>query len=642
MKIKRLLLLVLVLMASITCNFAQGNFDKTKDLLLANYDIKADEDDIHSATAFACMLRHPDLAGVKYFAVAGAYGTQGCNFVATAVPGLYNTFFGAQNTNWTDANSDRANSIIRVRDRIKATIDAGGRVFVAEAGQSDVTYDALQAVIGQGISAATIKARVIVVQHSQFNEDNTTQFKLSWVKANTTYNRIADGNVGGNGTPGYNDGNVTFLNGAKAATNPNAAARNLWTQSDAVCDAWTTPGTNCFTNAVINGGGVDFSDNVEMWWIFNVGVNADNVTKFFARYVTNGTSTGGVDDVIGVTNPASVAQGQSVTVTVNYSASTSRDIVSVFQLGATPFTNYVENRTTVAAGTNQNVNLTLVIPSTTPVAAGTYQFQTFITTVGGDWNTKQDFLAKGGVSCTGATQQGQLIPNGNYTMKANSNVYLTATTSSTFLNSRATENGNFTKFAFRHLGNEVYEITSVQFAGQRMEVPNGATGAGQKVAITTYTGAGESLKWKASKVGSSFMFEPNHNLGFALDAYAAQPTIVHLWNKDATNTNQLYSLINASGAPLRQDVSESKLDENELLSGVSIYPNPAHGSFTIDMGNVDKGTLEGYDLTGRLIKSAVDLTTGKNVIKTEGLDGTVILHIKANNAASSTRLIIQN
>jgi hypothetical protein len=288
MKIKQLFL-AMVLMASITWSFAQGNFDKSKDLLLANYDIKADEDDIHSATAFASMLKHTDLSGVKFYVVAGAYGTQGCNFVATAVPGLYNTLFGAENTNWTNAHANRAVSVTRVKDKIKATIDAGGRVFIAEAGQSDVTYDALQQVIGAGISAATIKSRVIVVQHSQWNEDNTTQFKLGWVKANTTYNRIADGNTGGNGTPGYNDENSAWLNQANGAGNPNLVSKNLWSQADYICDTWNTPGTNCFTNSVINGGGVDFSDNVEMWWIFNIGANADTVAKFWSRYVTNNT-----------------------------------------------------------------------------------------------------------------------------------------------------------------------------------------------------------------------------------------------------------------------------------------------------------------------------------------------------------------
>jgi Secretion system C-terminal sorting domain/Fascin domain len=301
MKLKKLLLLAIAIFSFSISNFAQGNFNKATDLLLANYDIKADEDDIHSVTAFACMLNHPDLAGIKYFVVAGAYGTQPCNFVTTAVPGLYNLFFGPENTNWTNANANRAASVTRVKDKMKATIDAGGRVFIAEAGQSDVTYDAIQQVIGAGISVATIKARVILVQHSQFNETFTTQSKLTWLKANTTYTKIADGNTGGNGTPGYNDGNQTWLNQSNGTTNTNATTKNFWSQCDFICDTWNTPGTNCFSNSVINGGGVDFSDTVEIWWIFNVGANADNVAKFWARYVTNGTvvtpPTGGTSPI---------------------------------------------------------------------------------------------------------------------------------------------------------------------------------------------------------------------------------------------------------------------------------------------------------------------------------------------------------
>jgi hypothetical protein len=287
MKTKQALLILVTFFLFNTYNFAQENFNKTKDLLLANYDLKADEDDIHAATAFGSMLKHSDLKGIKYYVVAGAYGIQECNFITISVPQLYNTLFGVQNINWTDANSDRENSIIRVSEKIKTIIKAGGKVYVAEGGQSDVTYDALQVVIKQGISISKIKSRVIVIQHSKWNEDNTTPSKLDWVKTNTTYKKIADGNVGGNGTPGYNDAKPIWLNMATGTTNTNAATKKLWLECDAVCDAWTTPGTNCYSNPVINGGGVDFSDAVEMWWIFNVGTKADTIDKFWTRYVNN-------------------------------------------------------------------------------------------------------------------------------------------------------------------------------------------------------------------------------------------------------------------------------------------------------------------------------------------------------------------
>ena len=67
-----------------------------------------------------------------------------------------------------------------------------------------------------GVSAQTFKTSIIVVQHSDYNENNTTGWKLTWVKNNTDYNRIEDGNSGNNSTPGYNTKVVSYLNQAKS------------------------------------------------------------------------------------------------------------------------------------------------------------------------------------------------------------------------------------------------------------------------------------------------------------------------------------------------------------------------------------------------------------------------------------------
>jgi GEVED domain/Secretion system C-terminal sorting domain/Sortilin, neurotensin receptor 3,/Fibronectin type III domain len=136
----------------------------------------------------------------------------------------------------------------------------------------------------------------------------------------------------------------------------------------------------------------------------------------------------------------------------------------------------------------------------------------------------------------------QLIADGNYTIKSQTNVFLQALSGNTPLTSSASENGNNTKWNFKHLGDNVYEIKSAAFPSQRLEVVNGLTGRGQKVGITSYALAGDNLKWKATKVGNSFVFEPVHNLGFALDAWAANPAVVHIYDKNSQNTNQLFNL----------------------------------------------------------------------------------------------------
>ena len=78
---------LLALLWSLSPLFAQPwNFNPDQDFLLANFDLMPDEDDVMAAAALSCMLQHPDLAGVKYFAVAGAYGTQQCrDYIHTAI-----------------------------------------------------------------------------------------------------------------------------------------------------------------------------------------------------------------------------------------------------------------------------------------------------------------------------------------------------------------------------------------------------------------------------------------------------------------------------------------------------------------------------------------------------------------------------
>lgn len=273
-----------------TNTYANGRhyFDKGCDFLLANFDMRPDEDDIHTVAALASMLLHPDLQGVDYHAIAGAYGTQGGSYITTAAPSFFNNAFGTKNVNWSDAHGERTAAVSRVKNRVINTLSNGHQVFVQEAGQSDFTHDVLKAVIDEnnGVSANDVKSNVIVVQHSQWNEDQTTQWKLNWVRNNTDYRKIADGNVSGNGTPQYKNNNRTWMDRAKAADNPNAGARAIWTQADAICDNFQAS----WENPTISGGGIDYSDASELWWIFNIGNNADNISKFWERYVVNTNS----------------------------------------------------------------------------------------------------------------------------------------------------------------------------------------------------------------------------------------------------------------------------------------------------------------------------------------------------------------
>lgn len=261
---------------------ASQTFNKQTDLLLANFDLKPDEDDIMAAAALACMLKHPDLEGVKYYAVAGAYGKQDKHkFITIAVPGFYNVLFGAENEKWTNAHSNWKASVARAKKKVKAVLNKGGKVFVQEAGQSDFTYDVLQAVMADGVLLSTINKNVVVVQHSKWNEKQTQAHKLEWVKNHTVYQKIADGNDCCNGTPQYKTSETKWLSLAKASNNKNLSARTFWTMADSICKNWE----GSWTNKTIANGGLDFSDTVEVWKLFNLGEKANNVAKFWNKYV---------------------------------------------------------------------------------------------------------------------------------------------------------------------------------------------------------------------------------------------------------------------------------------------------------------------------------------------------------------------
>lgn len=279
---KKIIITIITLVLSLSSINIQA-FDKSKDLLVANFDLCPDNDDVHSIAALGCQLLHPDLSCINFIAVAGAYGTQfpSMEYITTASP-LIEMAFGAKNVNWVDAHNDRTNALTKVKEKIKATLDKGGKVYVQEAGQSDFTCDALKGLIAEGFSELTIKSNVYVIQHSFWNEKNSNSSKLVWVKSNTQYSKIEDGNVEGNSTPGYNNIDTLWLAQAKALDNPNTKAKDLWIKTAEICENW--PHTQ---NTITTNGGVDFSDNVEIWWIFNLGNNANSVSKFWSRYVTN-------------------------------------------------------------------------------------------------------------------------------------------------------------------------------------------------------------------------------------------------------------------------------------------------------------------------------------------------------------------
>lgn len=148
-------------------------FNIAKDLLIAGYDNRIDLDDIHAQAAFGSIIRHPDYKDLNYFAVYGAYGIQRYAMANDPINGdvdFFDFVFGEQYEQWIDADQEWDKAAQILKEKAGETLKAGGRVWVAEGGQSDLAWEWVMALLDEReIPASTIKSNIIIVQHSHWN-----------------------------------------------------------------------------------------------------------------------------------------------------------------------------------------------------------------------------------------------------------------------------------------------------------------------------------------------------------------------------------------------------------------------------------------------------------------------------------------
>jgi hypothetical protein len=250
-----------------------GRFNITKDLLLANFDTKPDVDDIHSQAGLGTMLKDKRFKDVKFHATMGAFGTQAGAFIDST--DLFNLAFG---TNWKSAVADYNVAVDVAATKAIATLNAGGDVWIQEAGQSDFSADVVRK-IKTDLPAVNTVSKIHLVQHSTWNESVTTPADLTYVQANTDYIKIADGNAAGNGTPGFSS--AVGTDWARAVADPEVGA--LWTEARRLANEKNVPGI-FFVNENIKAGGFDFSDVSEDCWVFGF-ETLPGVPDFFDEFL---------------------------------------------------------------------------------------------------------------------------------------------------------------------------------------------------------------------------------------------------------------------------------------------------------------------------------------------------------------------
>jgi len=237
-------------------------FSPKTDLLSLHYDHAPDKDDGHSAAADRTILQ--TLFGTNWIAsqvvaVSGAYGKNADRFNADSdlvMDVTWNDCGG-----WLDGHNRHDQTVTELVSRWRQTLQVGGDVWVKEGGQSDITAEVVQ-LLQKEMPELDTTRRIHVVQHSNWNEDQTTEAALAYTKQNTDYLRIRDANDYLN----IQGGDEAFV---VAATN-NPVFGAVWT---AAFDYYNPKER------------LDFSDTGELMFILGLGeLNCD---QFRERFLTS-------------------------------------------------------------------------------------------------------------------------------------------------------------------------------------------------------------------------------------------------------------------------------------------------------------------------------------------------------------------
>ena len=223
-----------------------GSYDPQRDLIALHFDHAPDRDDGHAAVAALMVTRQLNLT---VQVVAGTYGLFSSDRYVAASEPLMSIVWGSQ---WLNAHRDFNGSVNTVVNRWASVLAAGGSIWVAEGGPSDFTA-AVVARLQSLHSEFDTRQRIHLIQHSVWNEDHSSPVALDYVRANTRYVNIDDGN-NPNATADLRF--ESHNNGAFVSRALTSNYANEW----AAAFAYLSPSEK-----------LDFSDVVEMLHILGIG-----------------------------------------------------------------------------------------------------------------------------------------------------------------------------------------------------------------------------------------------------------------------------------------------------------------------------------------------------------------------------------
>jgi hypothetical protein len=254
----KIILSIFAFAAMMQSSLAFANLNPQRDLVALHYDHAPDRDDAHAAAASLAVV---DAFQLQTTVVGGAYGLWNADRYVPESEAVMNAVWS---TNWLDAHNRYDEAADASYDRWLQVLSAGADIWVAEGGQADFTADVLQR-IQASLPAIDTRQRIHVVQHSDWNQVHADQSDLDYVRNNTNYILIEDGNFA-NTTADLNQRSQGFVDTVL---------------SSRYASAWRAAFDYLDPNEKL-----DFSEVVELLYI--VGVGVDEVAtpdEFAARFI---------------------------------------------------------------------------------------------------------------------------------------------------------------------------------------------------------------------------------------------------------------------------------------------------------------------------------------------------------------------
>ncbi len=169
----------------------ENEFDPATDLLSLHFDQPSDRSGGHTVVASKVVT---DSLDIRPWVIGGASGVDPDTYDPTSEV-IMRTAWGED---WTNAHANRGGAVADTVARWIETLNAGGDIWVAEAGQSDLTADVIEG-LRQVDPELDTTTRVHVIQHSEWNEQQTASGALTEVQTSTDY-QLLDVGTFPNGT----------------------------------------------------------------------------------------------------------------------------------------------------------------------------------------------------------------------------------------------------------------------------------------------------------------------------------------------------------------------------------------------------------------------------------------------------------